>query len=122
MDGSGRCCSNCLSVLRGLQRLPRPVQRSHKTVSTIRCNRVNPTQCALVNWQYDMRAQVEELHETQPECRVYIVLTKCDQLPELPSLPGLGVAAHPDPPAVGTPGGGSDDSSNGALLTCYLSL
>ena len=78
--------------------------------------------CAPLHWQRELRAQVEELHETQPECRVYIVLTKCDQLPELPILPGLGWAAHPDPPAAGTPGGGSDDSSNGALLARSLAV
>jgi hypothetical protein len=40
-----------------------------------------------------MLSQVEEVRETQPDCRIYLALTKCDQLEELPSV---GIA-DPDP-------------------------
>ena len=30
--------------------------------------------------------QVAEVRETQPECRLYIAITKCDQLDEPPSI------------------------------------
>jgi hypothetical protein len=54
---------------------------------------------------------VEELRETQPDCRIYVALTKCDRLRQPPRL---GAPAQPDPPAE--PAGGSDTSSNGASL------
>ncbi|BDA42634.1 Ras-related protein Rab-24 [Coccomyxa sp. Obi] len=46
---------------------------------------------------------VEEVRETQPDCRIYIALTKCDQLEELPSVGTV----QPDPEVDG------DDSTNG---------
>ena len=30
--------------------------------------------------------QVAEVRETQPDCRLYIAITKCDQLEEFPSV------------------------------------
>ncbi len=51
-------------------------------------------------------AQVEEVRETQPDCRIYIALTKCDQLEELPSVGTV----QPDPEVDG------DDSTNGGQL------
>ena len=48
--------------------------------------------------------QVEEVRETQPDCRIYIALTKCDQLEELPTVG----TAQPDPDTE------ADDSTNGA--------
>ena len=30
--------------------------------------------------------QVAEVRETQPDCRLYIAITKCDQLEETPSV------------------------------------
>ncbi|KAK9909648.1 hypothetical protein WJX75_005576 [Coccomyxa subellipsoidea] len=46
---------------------------------------------------------VEEVRETQPDCRIYIALTKCDQLEELPTVG----TAQPDPDTE------ADDSTNG---------
>ena len=51
----------------------------------------------------DVLVQVEEVRETQPDCRIYIALTKCDQLEELPTVG----TAQPDPEVDG------DDSTNG---------
>lgn len=47
------------------------------------------------------------MRETQPECRIYIALTKCDQLEELPSVG----SAEPDPEQD------TDDSLGGACVT-----
>jgi len=30
--------------------------------------------------------QVAEVRETQPDCRLYVAITKCDQLEEVPSI------------------------------------
>ena len=51
--------------------------------------------------------QVGELRETQPECRIYIALTKCDRLEQL-----HGVATSPADPQAEQPD--SSDDSNGA--------
>ena len=40
--------------------------------------------------------QVAELRETQPDCRLYIAITKCDQLEEAPSVAEQDTAEQAD--------------------------
>lgn len=50
----------------------------------LRCREWKSLQLYSVLWMPTL--QVAEVRETQPDCRLYIAITKCDQLEEMPTV------------------------------------
>ena len=63
---------------------------------------------------YVRTLQVAEVRETQPDCRLYIAITKCDQLEETPSVAEQDTG-EPDS-SNSSNGGGQSDSGSPAVL------
>ena len=58
--------------------------------------------------------QVAEVRETQPDCRLYIAITKCDQLEETPSIAEQDTGELDS--SNSSNGGGQSDSDSPAVL------